>query len=80
MAVNEPSPRAKPKDKVCLRCHKSLATRVITVIIISHLIGPDSGVHDESIVTVTENKSGKKRIENKMDGLLFNTLLCLALA
>ena len=21
MAVNEPSPRAKPEDKVCLRCH-----------------------------------------------------------
>ena len=32
MAVNEPSPRAEPEDKVCLRCHKSLATRVITVI------------------------------------------------
>ena len=32
MAVNEPSPRAKPEDKVCLRCHKSLATRAITVI------------------------------------------------
>ena len=32
MAVNEPSPRAKPQDKVCLRCHKSLATRAITVI------------------------------------------------
>ena len=27
MAVNEPSPRAKPEDKVC---HKSLATRAIT--------------------------------------------------
>ena len=24
MAVNEPSPRAKPEDKVCLHCHKSL--------------------------------------------------------
>ena len=32
MAVNEPSPRAEPEDKVCLRCHKSLATRAITVI------------------------------------------------
>ena len=32
MAVNEPSPRAKPEDKVGLRCHKSLATRAITVI------------------------------------------------
>ena len=32
MAVNEPSPRAQPEDKVCLRCHKSLATRAITVI------------------------------------------------
>ena len=32
MAVNQPSPRAKPEDKVCLRCHKSLATRAITVI------------------------------------------------
>ncbi len=30
MAVNEPSPRAKPEDKVRLRCHKSLATRAIT--------------------------------------------------
>ena len=25
-AVNKPSTRAKPEDKVCLRCHKSLAT------------------------------------------------------
>ena len=32
MAVNKLSPRAKPEDKVCLRCHKSLATRAITVI------------------------------------------------
>ena len=32
MAVNQPSPRAKPEDKVCLRCHKSLATRAITII------------------------------------------------
>ena len=31
MAVNEPSPRAQPENKVCLRCHKSLATRAITV-------------------------------------------------
>ena len=30
MAVNEPSPRAKPEDKVCLHCHKSLATRYIS--------------------------------------------------
>ena len=26
MAVNRPSPRAKPEDKGGLRCHKSLAT------------------------------------------------------
>ena len=26
MAVNLPSPRAQPKDKVGLRCHKSLTT------------------------------------------------------
>ena len=39
MAVNQPSPRAQPEDKVCLRCHKSLATRAITIIYISHLIG-----------------------------------------
>ena len=32
MAVNQPSPRAQPEDKVCLRCHKSLATRAITII------------------------------------------------
>ena len=32
MAVNEPSPRAQPEDKVCLRCHKSLATRALTII------------------------------------------------
>ena len=32
MAVNELSPRAKPEDKVCLRCHKSMATRAVTVI------------------------------------------------
>ncbi len=38
-AVNRP--RAKPEDKVCLHCHKSLAAHAITVIIISHLIGPD---------------------------------------
>ena len=28
MAVNQPSPRAQPEDKVGLRCHKSLATRL----------------------------------------------------
>ena len=48
MAVNEPSPRAKPEDKVCLRCHKSLAPCYNCYI--SHLIGPDSGVRDQSIV------------------------------
>ena len=32
MAVNQPSTRAQPEDKVCLRCHKSLATRAITII------------------------------------------------
>ena len=32
MAVNQLSPRAQPEDKVCLRCHKSLATRAITII------------------------------------------------
>ena len=32
MVVNQPSPRAQPEDKVCLRCHKSLATRAITII------------------------------------------------
>ena len=57
MAVNEPSPRAKPEDKVCLRCHKSLATRAITII----YPGPDSGVRDESIVTVTVNKINPKK-------------------
>ena len=30
-------------NKVCLRCHKSLATRAITIIIISHLIGRFTG-------------------------------------
>ena len=30
MAVNRPSPRAKPEDKVCLRGHKSMATRAIS--------------------------------------------------
>ena len=30
---------ARGRDKVGLRCHKSMATRAITVIIISHLIG-----------------------------------------
>ena len=29
MAVNGPSPRAKPEDKVCLPCHKSLASSTI---------------------------------------------------
>ena len=29
MAVNQPSPRAQHEDKVCLRCHKSLAIRAI---------------------------------------------------
>ena len=38
MAVNEPSPRAQPEDKVCLRCHKSLATRAITVIYPTRLV------------------------------------------
>ena len=56
MAVNEPSPRAKPEDKVYLRCHKSLATRAITIIY-PHLIGPDCGTRSKSIVTVTVNKS-----------------------
>ena len=37
MVVNELNPRTKPKDKVCLYCHKSLATNCY----ISHLIGPD---------------------------------------
>ena len=32
MAVKRPSPRAQPKDKVGLRCHKSLATHAITII------------------------------------------------
>ena len=32
MAVNEPSPRAQPKDEVCLLSHKSLATCAITII------------------------------------------------
>ena len=32
MGVNEPSPRAQPEDKVCLCCHKSMATRAITII------------------------------------------------
>ena len=32
MAVNQPSTRVQPEDKVCLRCHKSLATRAITII------------------------------------------------
>ena len=32
MVVNEPSPKVKPEDKVCLRRHKSLANRAITVI------------------------------------------------
>ena len=31
MAVNEPSPRVKPEDKV-VYCHKSMATRTITII------------------------------------------------
>ena len=47
MAVNEPSPRAKPEDKarfVKLRCHKPLATHAITVII-SHLINFNCGTH-----------------------------------
>ena len=41
MAVNRPSPRAQPEDKVGLCPHKSIATRAITVII-SHLIGPNN--------------------------------------
>ena len=32
MAVNEPSPRAQPEDKVYLCCHKSLATHAIAII------------------------------------------------
>ena len=40
MAVNEPSPRAKSKDEICLHCHKSLATHVLTVI---HM-GADAGL------------------------------------
>ena len=55
MAVNEPSPRAKLEDKVCLRCHKYLATRAITACYISHLIGPEFSARS-SIVIVTVNK------------------------
>ena len=36
MAVNELSPRAKPENKVCLRCHKSLAISAIIVTISYH--------------------------------------------
>ena len=32
MAVNCPSLRAQPEDKVGLHCHKSLATRAVTII------------------------------------------------
>ena len=32
MAVNRPSPRAQPEDKVGLRSHKSMATRAVTII------------------------------------------------
>ena len=32
MAVNGPSPRAQPEDKVCLRHHKSMATCALTII------------------------------------------------
>ena len=42
MAVSEPSLRVKPEDKVCLHCHKSLATRAITVIYLTsefHILG-----------------------------------------
>ena len=81
MAVNEPSPRVKPKDKVCLRCHKSLATPCYNCYnIISHLIGPDrySGVCDESIVTVTMNKSmNQQRKESKRRWWLAKLLLIL---
>ena len=32
MAVNRPSPRAQPEDKVGLRRHKSMATWALTII------------------------------------------------
>ena len=48
MAVNESSPRAKPKDKVILRCHKSLATRAIAVMYPSD--GSDCGVRNCSLL------------------------------
>ena len=41
-----------PEDNVGLRCHKSMAT-----VLISHLIGPDCGArHESSIATATVNK------------------------
>ena len=55
MAVNEPSPRAKPGDKVCLHYHKSLATHAITIICLEHLIGPCGTVMETHSKTHHDN-------------------------
>ena len=39
MAVNEPSPRAQPEDKVCLRSHNSLATSQSLIYLLLEVIG-----------------------------------------
>ena len=58
--VNRPNLRAKPKNKVCLRCHKSLATCCI-----SHVI---SSARNESL-TVTVIKLAKKRAKKTCSSL-----------
>ena len=49
------------EDKVCLHCHKCLATRAMTYIF--HPIGPFCGVQPASIETTRINKLAKKQLE-----------------
>ena len=51
MAVNELSPRVKPKDEVCLCCHKSLTSSAVTVM---YYIPSDW--RQMQLATVTVNK------------------------
>ena len=65
MAVNEPSLRAKPEDRVCLRHHKSLAIRYI----ISHLIGPFSVAQQASIETI-KKQFKRSTVSSSMSSLV----------
>ena len=57
MAVNKPSPRVQPEDKVCLHCHKSMATCAICDVL--HEKGPlfwdKSSIQKKSKIRLSQN-------------------------